>query len=387
MEQGMSEDDIEGFLKTPDRKAFLEWVQAHAEQGDIETLRETALRLERRANEYDPKTFEAKFPQGIFEYILAILALRPGSEFAKAAFELSRSEKLARAVGQWLVSGQEAETLEALFAEYSGVAEYRELLACLLHEMAVRGWCDAARTPCAVRFQAELTAVNHPLAWLPLELAAEECHIATYAPHFDSLGNKSYGSPGCRCQKQDRQKVKDPQVFTGSTTFTDMTVKAEAERIGVAVKNWQEGSNGDIEAGVFSVAPPAAAEELPGDFLYRLGLQCLEGAAEVSRHIAEPSEIANILFAAAANGGAYNKGHAGAYGRLEMWQSLAALAGCGTEATYAEAMKAVRACRGWWTFEAVGSDIWFSQVAWDIGIVVLRPEGNCLAILAATDMD
>jgi hypothetical protein len=39
----------------------------------------------------------------------------------------------------------------------------------------------------------------------------------------------------------------------------------------------------------------------------------------------------------------------------------------------------------WLYFEA--SSEWFWQVAWDFGLVVIRPDRKSLAILAATDTD
>ena len=39
----------------------------------------------------------------------------------------------------------------------------------------------------------------------------------------------------------------------------------------------------------------------------------------------------------------------------------------------------------WFSFEAESE--WFYNVAWDLALAVLRPDGRSLAILAATDTD
>ena len=80
-----------------------------------------------------------------------------------------------------------------------------------------------------------------------------------------------------------------------------------------------------------------------------------------------------ILFGAAANGGAYDSGLGGAYGRAATWRSVRALAG-GSHVGCA-----------WWIFDAAND--WFQRVAWDLGVACLRPGGHVMAVLAATDTD
>ena len=46
--------------------------------------------------------------------------------------------------------------------------------------------------------------------------------------------------------------------------------------------------------------------------------------------------------------------------------------------------RAAEACT-WFSFHAVGD--WFYDVAWDFGLIAVRPGGNTLAVLAATDTD
>ncbi len=94
--------------------------------------------------------------------------------------------------------------------------------------------------------------------------------------------------------------------------------------------------------------------------------------------------VLNLLFSAAANGGAYNSGHFAAFGRLETWQTVAGLIGSPEGASFQEVAALAEQCT-WFLFDAASH--WFSQVAWDIGASVLRADGRSLAILAATDTD
>jgi hypothetical protein len=52
--------------------------------------------------------------------------------------------------------------------------------------------------------------------------------------------------------------------------------------------------------------------------------------------------------------------------------------------TMAEVQDAAELC-GWFSFEAATR--WFNNIAWDIGLVVIRPNRTSLAVLAATDTD
>jgi Family of unknown function (DUF6183) len=67
-----------------------------------------------------------------------------------------------------------------------------------------------------------------------------------------------------------------------------------------------------------------------------------------------------VLFSAASTGGAYNSGSYVAYGRLAVWQSVAALGGSPEGATAGEVEARVRDCV-WHGFDA--DTKWFEQVA------------------------
>lgn len=97
-----------------------------------------------------------------------------------------------------------------------------------------------------------------------------------------------------------------------------------------------------------------------------------------------PDRVWKQLFSAAEAGGAYNAGVAGAHGRLAAWRSMAALADAHLDASAGEVERRTRDC-AWYGFETdVG---WFQQVAWDVGVAAVGPDGRRLAILAATDTD
>jgi hypothetical protein len=160
---------------------------------------------------------------------------------------------------------------------------------------------------------------------------------------------------------------------------------AGADQIAAAVMNWEEQSNGQIETRVFRPEAPLAADDLSVALLLSLGLDSLHGATleDVQAESIPPRQALNVLFSAASTGGAYNRGLAGAYGRLAAWQSLAGMVAA---ATFGVEQVAALAHRCVWVSFTASSD-WFSQVAWDFGLLAVRPDGQSLAVLAATDTD
>ena len=160
----------------------------------------------------------------------------------------------------------------------------------------------------------------------------------------------------------------------------------EAECLRSAVKNWEAESNGQSEARLFRSdvdVPPAA---ISAALALSLPLACLAGATEsdLTLGVVSPADVLATVFAAAGNGGAYNQGLGGAYGRLAAWDTLGALAGTGEADTLEAAAVAAASCN-WFSFTAKSA--WFYDVAWDFGLLALRPDRRTLAVLAATDTD
>lgn len=96
-----------------------------------------------------------------------------------------------------------------------------------------------------------------------------------------------------------------------------------------------------------------------------------------------PTRVWRILFAAAANGGAYNRGEGVGYGRLAAWRSLGALCGATEVDTIAAITRRANVAH-WFTFSADTS--WFERIAWDLGIFAITSDPS-VSVLAATDTD
>jgi hypothetical protein len=166
---------------------------------------------------------------------------------------------------------------------------------------------------------------------------------------------------------------------------SEETDAAQADLILTAVRNWQKESNGRLSAAIFQTARPVADDELSVALLRSLPLECCRerDEAELWTGQVPPAEAFDLLFSAAATGGAYNSGLSGAYGRLAAWQSVAGLVGAPPGADAKRLVRLAKRCL-WASF---CGPPWFADIAWDLGLIAVRPDRRSLAVLAATDTD
>ncbi len=270
--------------------------------------------------------------------VLRLLATVASPERAAAAARLAQALPVhrVRRVAALLAAGQQAPVLLGLLADLPPGERATELGACLLHEMVLRGLPVPEDT-----WRRRLA--GHPLGDLPL-----------------------HPLPGEGPRPAARPLITAPGVVpvaTRRTTPADATA---------AVGTWLKRSNGRAEAAVFTLASPLAPADVGIRTLESLGLDSLAGDGLALRP-ADLADVVAVLFTAAATGGAYDHGLGGAYGRAAAWRSVTVLAGGRHEDG------------AWWTFEAAND--WFRRLAWDVGVVCLRPGGRSLAVLAATDND
>ncbi|MEY9891188.1 hypothetical protein ABIA31_004853 [Catenulispora sp. MAP5-51] len=241
--------------------------------------------------------------------------------------------------------------------------------ACLVHELVLREG-TLARRPRIAEWASSAAMRRHPLGWLPLELAGFEAGWDQGPPAIGEADREIRIAPGER----------------PAWPATDVSTQAVADAVSAAVLNWAEDSNGEIEARVFDLGEAVTPENIL-EALAGLGLQCLE-AGSVPFRLAvfgvEAYVAWWILFHAALDGSAYGRGRHGAYSRLFAWRSLAALAGAAEGASPQEVWERAQQCT-WFGFDAESP--WYTHVFWDIGLVAVRPGGESLAVLAATDTD
>jgi hypothetical protein len=247
-----------------------------------------------------------------------------------------------REVAALLARSRPASMLQPLLSRLPPGEQATELGACLLHEMIVR-----RKSVARVAATWERRLAGHPLADLPLHPLPGETRLGESRPSKAELITFPGSVPTVERQ----------------TTPPDITA---------AVRTWLTESNGRAEAALFTLAEPLTPADVGVRTIEALELDSVAGGGLALRRAALDN-VVTTLFLAAANGGAYSRGLGGAYGRAATWRSVAALAG-GWHV----------GCT-WWTFDAAND--WFRRVAWDLGVICLRPDGHVMAVLTATDSD
>jgi uncharacterized protein (TIGR02996 family) len=369
-------------LCTSEQAPFDE-IETYATAGLVAVLSALAVTLRRCG----PLVHNQKFP-GIasctLDHVEKLLALTPGGLSVETV--VSRrwewTEAQGRTFASVLASGQPDEALLALFAQDQVDGPFVELLACLVQELTLRRG-SLAELPPVVRFAERLRAKGHALADLPPTLLDIEGGLKDYLPHYDYRGSSWSGLLG---QANELEQPLPTAAEEGPLVFTEWLDDLSTRQISAAVSSWHGQSNGMIEARVFRSARPLGEADLSVALLRSLGLQALAGAAEggIRAGRVQSKQGLNILFTAAATGGACAGSLLGAYGRLEAWHSMAGLVGASAgESVKALATLAERCL--WVSFTAASA--WYYHVCWDVGLLAVRPDRMSVAVLAATDTD
>lgn len=367
-----------------------EAIEGFAENGQWQELAGLAASLEAKAA--GAGKGERAYFETVVDHVEDHLALCPGDGAVDAMLALSLAERPAsvviprshavreRAFASRLGFGQEPEAFVAALGRVGKRAEYREILACWMHEIVLRG--HPLTDPASLAFQAELAQASHPLGGLPLALRATEREAPTYMPLY---GEASLGSAIEALANQPRAGHTMPPPADASTVVATPAVADEG--LAAAVKPWADGKRGKVEAKVFTLATEVGPNAAGSWLVRALPLESTEGAEKLVCVRVVGEGVFGPLFAAAANGGAYSPGLGGAYGRLAAWTSFAALVGAPAhglvDARALDALEARAAACVYLSFRTPGP--WFHDVAWDLGILALREDGKSVAVLAATD--
>lgn len=371
----------------PQNQTIEDW----AARGETELLYQLAVALQADAKTYGALAWVV---ESLFNFIKRALALTSGLQQVETLLQLvqlprkstTHSDKPDSRHSRYLASLLAvAQTPHILFAvlERHFDDEECELMFLLLHEMVLRGIpCD--QVPISKRYAEKMRRIHHPLAPLPLTLTEIEREI-----NLPQYGLRDSSSSLPYSYETDNTSTADASLHNENDyelKIEETTSREIGDRIKAAVINWQNESNGVIEVKTFQFNRCLEPKDVSSRLLMLLNLDCLLGASEsnISLQSISPSHAFHLLFASAAQGGAYNDGERGACGRLAAWQSLGGLVAADPTSSIEILLEQVLRCK-WFSFLAQTQ--WFSRVAWDLGIVVLRPPGNSLAVLAATDTD
>jgi Family of unknown function (DUF6183) len=379
----MSEDVrrlLSGLEAARDVNLRCQMIDHWVSRGKYDLLGELAAVLVRMSSA-NPQSWQ---PGSLLEHLRRSLAFMWGRRNVAFLIEQLIPEgtpaRQLRETAARLASAQEPEALVAALEQYESEVGLAEFLYVLTQEAVLRRKIGEM-TPVAKRLADRMRREGHPLACLPLGLTDLEVDIQSFLPHYGPHGSSSASAGTSGDSDPDRTAV-----GTGATRrFRETTTPEMAERVAKAVRDWIEESNGRYEARFFDFEEPFPTDEIVPSALRSLGLECLAGAGETAIQIAKitASQGFGHLFSAATSGGAYCSGSGAAYGRLSAWESVAALGGC-SEGEISTIAALAGHC-SWFTFQSRCD--WFYDVAWDIGLAVLRPGRKSLSVFAATDTD
>lgn len=366
---------------------------AHEIVGELENAGRTAdlVALFRRLTERRDAADGAaqKTRDAAADVVIEALALSPRPDRVEALLTLitgaaaSREhprDGIVRGVASRLGYGQPKGSLLTALSAKAGDAARAELLACWTHELVLSGTA-LDREPAAKAFHERLVASGHPLAPFPLHLLESEREAPTYMPMYGADAIQK----AVRTLESGPSSVRTiPPPADHDAPRVSLVADAALEaRMREAVAPWTEGSKGKAETRVFALTPPVA--EVGRWLLRALPLESTrDGTLDIAR--VTPDVAWGALFGAASNGGAYSTGLGGAYGRRAAWASFAALLGAPAPARREDVERLDHEAASA-TFLMYRGTSFFFDVAWDIGVAVVRPDGASVAVLAATDTD
>lgn len=385
-------DETLGLLEDePGVARACEVVEGWAKAGRAAELASLAEALESRVDPADKKK-RGRF-ETLADHVEDELALTPGDTAIDALLALSQKPRersvevprpralRLRAFASRLGYGHSADAFLSALERAGERAEHQELFACWMHEVVLRG-TSLASDPRAKRFDEALAKSGHALGGLPLALRATEREAPSYMPLY---GDKGLGRAIDALASGPLSARTVPPPADGAAVRATRVVDAELEaRLMSAVRPWAEGKRGKVEAKVFSLEPRVSSSAVGSWLLRALPLESTTATARLEVARTGPEGVFGPLFSAASNGGAYSSGLGGAYGRLAVWASLAALVGAPAGASVA-AVEELATTTAFLTFRAPGP--WFYDVAWDLGALALRADGRTVAVLAATDTE
>ncbi|MYV39080.1 hypothetical protein GT030_09385 [Streptomyces sp. SID1328] len=370
--------------------ALGEEIRRRVSSGDFEWATLLGAELARRATREDEDSSEDAF---LLDRLQTALAATAGQRSLRALMRLPSclptggpaQVRAERRLAQLVALGQRPEDIvSVVYDEEAGIAASDEFKACLLQELVLEG-VAVPEYPLLRSFGEALVTQQHPLAPLPLRLLPTERALLRPA---NAPRDWTWTLPPATVEKHsDRPELHvSAEMRRRSADFdpADVTVAEAAEAMGAAVRHWREESNGTIAAQEFWCTSSVPADDFAAVF-ERLPLTPWPGKEQKARlHSATSDRVLRVLLTAAVRSSAYGSGMFGAYGRLAVWRTLGGLVGAAPDASFEDTAMLVEQAH--WFIADPSSD-WFHQVAWDLAVAVLRPGGQYIAVLAATDTD
>lgn len=314
----------------------------------------------------------------------ALVARVPPSWFAPR--DRQHPDHAARRLASRLGSSQPPEAIRAALWLVDRGESWRAVLTLWIQEAVLRG-ADLSGMPEVVALWADL---DSPLAALPLSPHPLERLARKRPQRFTPTTASGWG---CSVLWLPDAAALPSGGAPPQLTRQRLT-SALRHRISAAFASARTVSNGRYESALFQISRPV--DQLTHALIAAMPMHCFSdavGGRGASPTTAGPDlrtmpvtaeQALAELIGQAANGGCYNLGWSGAWGRLEGWRALGGLCGTPADAPITTIAEQATACQ-WAAFRSTAA--WFDQIMHDPTLVCLRPDRQTVAVFAGTDSD
>lgn len=318
--------------------------------------------------------------QPAFDHVLRALALTRSFEAAEATIAVMEIERARTAsppaqrprgslVARMLGQTQTRATCASMVALHHASPALREMLACWVQELVVRG-TDCRGVGSIEAMWASLRLTGHVLGALPLHRLAIEEPLGEVLPDVDMRSDLISFVPEALPQEKAPPRAA-------------IELREQAAPIGLAgaFEHWIEEAGAAIEARVLVCVEPMSLvpADVTASMLRRSARTTIaDDGRELDR--IEASSALGLLFAAAANHGPRGFGRGAGYARHDAWRSFAGLIG-GAATDLATLEADAPAASFYWSRREDG---WFTTSDHDLRLACLRADGRSLALLAGT---
>lgn len=295
-----------------------------------------------------------------------------------------------RVLAEGLAAEQPIHILISILKQREKFSKNQECLACWVQESVIRG-NDLSIYPEIREFWHELKGQNILLANLPLKPWPIEYELRNYLPTSlgDNPGNKtaiigSSRDPFYELKDKGRLLLNASKEKLAHFVFTKRELPAFLEA-------WPNQNSGWVGCMELFFPVPLSPDTLSQEHFFTLGSDALNGVCleELETRQVSSGFAFALLFTVLRQEGTYFSGLQGAYGRLTIWRLIESIVRTTNfsleEEEEVEVESYIRSC-AWFHFFPGNPQV-FNTSLENVGVGILRPDGQSLVLISYTNTD